>query len=190
MNKKLVKRIDKLYMKNDQMLYVSTPILHDKKVYAVGVFATKEDGDICNKESIYLFTIRTQETFKEDFFLHENTFRKSKFKDIIKYIDNTADIAHTPLYIKEQFTLKRLGTITEKDIEGCTRYFISKVLDMFFNIKVLIEYDKPKKKGLDLSEMKNYDGSPISVNPGNKELIEGYKQTAIIEKVLSRIFYK
>ncbi len=146
--KKLAKRIDKLYLKTDQTLYVSTPILHDKRVYAVDVFATKEDGDICNKESIYLFTIRTQETFKEDFFLHENTLRKSKFKDIIKYIDNTADIAHTPFYIKEDFTLKRLGTITEKDIEGCTRYFIKKVLDMFliFNIKVLIEYNKPKQK--------------------------------------------
>jgi len=169
MNKKLTKKLRKLYMENNQYLFVSTPILHDKRVYAVDVFATKEDGDICNKESIYLFSIRTQETFKEDFFLHENTFRKSKFKDIIKYIDNTADIAHTPFYIKELFTLKRLGTITEKDIEGCTRYFIAKVLDMFliFNFKVLIEYDKPKKKGLDLSEMKNYDGSPIFINPGN-----------------------
>ncbi len=175
--KKIAKKICKLYWKTDQMLYVSTPILHDKRVHAVDVFATKEDGDICNKESIYLFSIRTQETFIEDFFLHENTFRKSKFKDIIKYIDNTVDIAHTPLYIKELFTLKRLGTITEKDIEGCTRYFIAKVLDMFaiFNLKVLIEYDKPKKKGLDLSEMKNYDGIPISTNPGNHELEEGYK---------------
>ncbi len=170
--KKLAKRIYKLYMKNNQYLYVSTPILHDKRVHAVDVFATKKDGDICNKESIFLFSIQSLDCFIDTIEVpHEDTLYKVKFKDKWKLSPDYTTIAHTPFYMKELFTLKRFGTITEKDIKGCTRYFRDKVLDIWtlFNIKVLIEYDKPKTKGLDLSEMKNYDGSPISTNPGSNE---------------------
>ncbi len=170
--KKLPKKLKKLYWKNKQRLYVSTPYIHDKKMYGLDVYATLETGSICDKESIFLFSIQSLDCFVDSIEVpHEDSFRKIKFKDKWKQSPDYATIAHTPFYMKELFTLKRFGTITEKDIEGCTRYFVDKVLDMFliFNIKVLIEYDKPKKKGLDLSEMKNYDGSPISTNPGNHE---------------------
>jgi len=145
--KKLDKSLEKLYYNvNKQTLYVASPYLFNKKDdFRTDIYATLKDGNILHKQSIYLFEIMTLNCFEHvEIIPHEHNFRKCKFVGTQNY----ADIAHTPLYLNRVFTLKKFGNITKKDIEGCVKYFMDKVLDAhwFWNVIAIIEYEKKKKK--------------------------------------------
>lgn len=153
-NKKLKKRIDKLYHKTNQRLIVTTHCLFNKKWdYSADIFAVDKPENIYGKDSIYLFSIQTQDVFYELLKLPEWS-EKRLLKDCeFKTTSELWRVAHTPYFQTypdgfKSFTLKKFGNIEKDDIESCLRYYLKKVLDYYFpvNLKVIIEYEKEESK--------------------------------------------
>jgi len=146
--KKLAKKINKFYWKNNQRLYLTTHCYFNKRNdFHADIYATTEKGDPYTKESIYLFDISTLSDF-QDSFLRPHFWNLNNAKIVIT--STIVESAPTPLYMNRQFTLKKFGCITEEDIKGCAKYFMYKVLGKWLpcNYKVIIEYEEdiPKEK--------------------------------------------
>ena len=114
--KKLEKWVDKFYFKNNQRLNICTRQYLNGKDYCIDVCLIEYDNE--RKD---LFTIQTLDSF----------------------FNNLSEASYTPFYFDKVFTLKKFGTITEGDIDFCTRYFIKKVLKNWLphNINIDLEYE-------------------------------------------------
>lgn len=151
--RKLEKRVDKLYWKSDQRLYISTHCLFNKKNdFYVEIHATSPDKDPYGKESIYLFAMQTLSSFYESEIRGHNIVTKVEYSKKDRYTTSClVESAHQPFYIGRPwrvFTLKKFGCIKKEDIKKCVKYFLRKVIDCWgiFNIDVTVEYEKPRKR--------------------------------------------
>ena len=118
--KHLRKKIEKLYCKNNQRLYVNSFVeLNDE---CVEIYAF--DGDNFDS-AIYLFDIQTIKGFY-DYELVMTDIHGNYIGHVTKYVN---DIAHTPFYFDRMFTLKTTDKITTEEIEKCTKYFCENVLN-------------------------------------------------------------
>ena len=150
--RKLKKKIDKLYWKTNQRLYITTHCYFNKRNdFHADIYATTLDKNPWSKKSIYLFEITTLNCFTDLIIRPEWSKLKEPSKEDFITISTLNEASYTPFYIGipyRVFTLKKFGCITEKDIKKCVKYFTRKILDMWciWNVNINLEYEKKKKK--------------------------------------------
>jgi len=130
--KKLKKIIEKKYFKNKQQLYVD--YTHEYLEEYTSIYACNKKGE----ESKFLFYI-TNLRGEDEVDLMTSYFKETK--EIL--INNIVKLSNKPLYMDEQFTLKKVEKLTEKDILNCTKYFLKEILNcwLVFNIKLVNKKD-------------------------------------------------
>ena len=137
--KKLRKYLCKLYHKNNQILYITSLEEWEDYNEVLDIVAI----DKKSKKFKYLFTITNLNAF--------NTL-ELRYKYYLKdheyytYFDSVS-ASFTPFYFDRHFTLKKFSTITEKDVVGCCKYFLEKVLNEFWiwNVEFIkpVEHESP-----------------------------------------------
>jgi hypothetical protein len=148
--KKFKKLIYKRFMENNQHMYVSPECYTNGKDYVLDIHMTDSEGKKWNE---HLFEIRTLSAFKDTEYRGvKKYFHDLPFEKQFITVDKFLDFAHVPLYVNKPwrvFTLKKFGTITEKDVEKCVRYFMNEILDAWwcFNIKVFFEKETGENNG-------------------------------------------
>ena len=132
--KKLKKKIRFLYEKNNQHLYITTDVDLSYKPSFVDVWAVDKNGENYDWK-YFLFEISTYEKFIGIDRLFKSYFREIPLRTVYFY----GEIAYTPLYLRREFTLRKFGSVTEKDVYNCVKYLMKEVLGMWniWNIELV-----------------------------------------------------